>query len=79
MGRNHHLSRREILNSIWGIGSGSLLLPLSVFQGERRNTQSVGIRATPTHITILSLMKIPMTGCGWFRLLRRWMSVSSVI
>ena len=43
MGQGHHLSRREILNSIWALGSGSLLLPLSALQGERQNTQAPAV------------------------------------
>jgi hypothetical protein len=43
MGQEYHLSRREILNSIWALGSGSLLLPLSVLQGERQNTQAPAV------------------------------------
>jgi len=43
MRQGHHLSRREILNSIWALGSGSLLLPLSVLQGERQNTQAPAV------------------------------------
>jgi hypothetical protein len=43
MGQEHNLSRREILNSIWVLGSGSLLLPLSVLQGEHRNTQAPAV------------------------------------
>jgi hypothetical protein len=43
MGQGHHLSRREILNSIRALGSGSLLLPLSALQGERQNTQAPAV------------------------------------
>jgi hypothetical protein len=43
MGQAHHLSRREILNSIWALGSGSLLLPLSALQGESQNTQAPAV------------------------------------
>jgi hypothetical protein len=43
MGEGHHLSRREILNSIRALGSGSLLLPLSALQGESQNTQAPAV------------------------------------
>lgn len=43
MRQGHHLSRREILNSIRALGSGSLLLPLSALQGERQNTQAPAV------------------------------------
>src|SRR5262245_44666369 len=43
MGQEHYLSRREILNSIWVLGSGSLLLPLNVLQGERQDTKAPAV------------------------------------
>jgi len=43
MGQGHRLSRREILDSICALGSGSLLLPLSALQGERQSTQAPAV------------------------------------
>src|SRR5262245_28929793 len=43
MGQGHHLSRREILNSICALGSGSLLMPSSALQGESQSTQAPAV------------------------------------
>src|ERR1700687_3121142 len=43
MGHTPHLSRREILRAIPLLGSGSLLLPLSVLRGQRPDTSAPAI------------------------------------
>jgi hypothetical protein len=43
MGHTPHLSRREILQSIPLLGSGSLLLPVSVLRGQRPDTSAPAI------------------------------------
>ncbi|MEO8131995.1 MAG: hypothetical protein ABI822_33175, partial [Bryobacteraceae bacterium] len=43
MGHTPHLSRREILRAIPVLGSGSLLLPVSILRGQRPDTREPGI------------------------------------
>src|SRR5262245_41907678 len=43
MGHGPHLSRREILQTIPVLTSGSLLLPLSVLRGQKPDTRTPGV------------------------------------
>jgi hypothetical protein len=43
MGHTPHPSRREILRSIWGAGSGGLLLPWTVLRGQSADPRPPGV------------------------------------
>src|SRR6266542_3671906 len=69
MGHTPHLSRREVIRSIPLLGSGALLLPLTVLQGQRPDTSTPAVirgalRDQATGKPVAAKIRVTESGSG---------------